>query len=298
MTAAVILLGLGGVLLLAGLAGHGVKTNWIELPPFSAPLRWVSFVIGGVLLGFGIYVALPGRPAPIVTPTTTPPGPVAPGDPPPEAPRPTVAVEGRVLDVFGNPRADVIVMTPRRYDVTDGSGRYLIDDIRLPVSPAGTTKLTVRARHGDEVAKASIRLAAEDSGKVKPAPDLLLDPTTSSIVKLCRTVDDGATRTCRDEFEDWVSFAELAKPEVCALAKVHGPEGYPRVKLTAEWYQGGEMKGTPLTREYTLSPTPLRGFLTCRQVWPGDWSLRIRTTDTELPDSRHVLAEMPFEVGG
>jgi hypothetical protein len=148
-----VLVGLGGVLVLLGLAGGGIKTKWVEVSsPLGRGIRVVSVVFGILCVGSGgILFFLDDRagvgggktvPAP---PENVEPGSSAGGKGGLEnLPRPSVS--GRVVDVFDNPREGVIVLARgiQRYGITDDKGRFVLDDV------PSTKGLVLDAFFGDE----------------------------------------------------------------------------------------------------------------------------------------------------
>jgi hypothetical protein len=320
-----VLVGLGGVLVLLGLAGGGIKTKWVEVSsPIGRGIRVVSVAFGilcvgsgGILFFLDDRAGVGGKGALEILP-----GP---------------SVSGRVVDVFDNPREGVIVLARglQRYGITDDKGRFVLDDVH---SAKG---LVLDAFYGDERDSAPVSFdvpapveseggpeggpARGTAGKSPggpassgspatraPAPGvggagivinepLVLNPVRVAAV-LCRHVEQSEQGGLRavDPFggEDVRVPLETLAPsksgdgrDLWCFVQVFGPDRYEIGRVTNlrfEWEFDGELHGKPYSQSVGVRPYGWRTRVS-KRVWAGEWILKIGTRHAEL-------ARLSFEV--
>jgi hypothetical protein len=312
-----VLVGLGGILVILGIAGGGIKTKWVEVPSqIGKGIRVLSVAFGilcvasGGLLFFFERVAggNAAGPAKVGSDKTK----SAPGGKNGAEGLPAASVSGRVVDVFDNPREGVIVLARgfQRYGISDDKGRFVLADV-----PA-LKGLALDAYYGDE--RDSVVVSFDSTAHGEPAgprgvasgaperetnlPDpLVLNPLRVEVL-LCRYVeqsDQGGLKPV-DPFsgeELRISYDSLLPPksgegrELWCFVKVFGPDRYEvgrRTDLVFEWEWGGELQGRPYTQSAGVRSFGWRTRVS-KRVWEGEWVLRVRAKHAEL-------ARLAFEV--
>jgi hypothetical protein len=316
-----VLVGLGGILVILGLAGGGIKTKWVEVSsPIGKGIRVVSVIFGILCVASGgslfFFDKISGGkvegPEKILGSSGSGKAGTAPGWKGEEENLPAAAVSGRVVDVFDNPREGVIVLArgAQRYGISDDKGRFILSGVP-PLKG-----LALDAHYGDErdSVVVSFDLAAHGEpaapkGAVSGAREreinlsdpLVLNPLRVEAM-LCRYVEqsDLGGLTPVDPFagEDLrVSYNSLLPPkggegrELWCFVKVFGPDRYEvgrRTDLVFEWEWSGETQGRPYTQSVGVRSFGWRTRVS-KRVWEGEWVLRIRAKHAEL-------ARLSFEV--
>jgi hypothetical protein len=313
-----VLVGLGGILVILGLAGGVVKTKWVEVTsPIGKGIRVVSVVFGILCVASGgsffffekIAGGKLGGPAAIEgtggaagrgkSESTSEGRSGAEG-------LPSVSVSGRVVDVFDNPREGVIVLARgfQRYGISDDKGRFILSDVP-------TLKgLAVDAHYGDERDNVVVSVdPAAGPGKGSDASDrevTLTDPMVLNPLRvealLCRYVEQSEQEGLKpvDPFsgdEPKVSYDSLQQPqsgegrELWCFVRVFGPDRYEvgrKTDLVFEWECDGELQGRPYVQSVGVRSFGWRTRVS-KKVWEGEWVLRIRAKHAEL-------ARVAFEV--
>jgi hypothetical protein len=319
-----VLVGLGGILVILGIAGGAVKTKWVEVSsPIGKGIRVVSVIFGilcvasgGSLFFFervaGGGIEGPGRIAGSGgysgsgrTQSATV-GKSGAED------LPAAAVAGRVVDVFDNPREGVIVLARgfQRYGISDEKGRFILSDV-----PA-LKGLALDAYYGEEhdsvFVSFDLTAEGEPAGQGRAAsgaperetnlPDpLVLNPLRVEAL-LCRYVEQSDQEGLKpvDPFtgeEPRISHDSLLPPksgegrELWCFVKVFGPDRYEvgrHTDLVFEWEWGGELQGRPYAQSVGVRSFGWRTRVS-KRVWEGEWVLRIRAKHAEL-------ARLAFEV--
>jgi hypothetical protein len=316
MDVPLLLAALGGLLVVLGLAGGGIKTKWVEVPsPIGKWIRVASVIFGILCVSGGtllyIYEKAVPRGAPRGGPegTEKPGGPAAAGMPGGEGgslEERGLEVSGKVIDVFGNPREGVVVLLRgrQRYGLSDGKGRYLLSGVPREGD------LALDALYGGE--KDSLSLSVElvesglPAGKIAVQEPLVLNPVTLDAV-LCRYVEHGAEGLqpvgvfggevpnipLDSLFTSGGGDSPTASSprEIWCFLKVTGPDRYEMGRTTNiffEWEWEGEPQGRPYVQAVGVRAHGWRTRV-AKRVWAGAWSLRISAAHAEL-------ARVSFEV--
>ena len=296
MDVPLLLAALGGLLVVLGLAGGGIKTKWVEVPsPIGKWIRVASVIFGILCVSGGTLLflyekAVPGRPD-------------GEGMSPEEQ---GLEVSGRVIDVFGNPREGVVVLLRgrQRYGISDGKGRYLLTGVPREGD------LALDALYGGEKDALSLSVELVESGlpagKIAVQEPLVLNPVTLDAV-LCRYVEHGAEglqpvgvfggEVPNIPLDSLFTSGGGGSPttssprEIWCFVKVTGPDRYEMGRTTNiffEWEWEGEPQGKPYAQAVGVRAHGWRTRV-AKRVWAGAWSLRISAAHAEL-------ARVSFEV--
>jgi hypothetical protein len=296
MDVPLLLAALGGLLVVLGLAGGGIKTKWVEVPsPIGKWIRVASVIFGILCVSGGTLLflyekAVQGRPD----------GEGA------SLEEQGLEVSGRVIDIFGNPREGVVILLRgrQRYGISDGKGRYLLTGVPREGD------LALDALYGGE--KDALSLSVElvepglPAGKIAVREPLVLNPVTLDAV-LCRYVEHGADglqpvgvfggEVPNIPLDSLFTSGGGDSPtpssprEIWCFVKVTGPDRYEVGRTTNiffEWEWEGEPQGKPYAQAVGVRAHGWRTRV-AKRVWAGAWSLRISAAHAEL-------ARVSFEV--
>ena len=296
MTIPIVSMVIGAVFLLLSFIEKGIEIQKVKIPGISnRRLRIISGIIGAVLIiigigsGFFIYVSPPVQ----LPPVQLPPVQLPPVQLPPP---PQVDITGKVVDIFNNPRRDVIVITRRiqHYAITDREGQYHFSNIPFQKN------ITLEAYYGKEKDNISISLSTNDIGKTVSISELLILNPIKIEPSLCKNVTSREDKRLApiDPFErdpriplDLLLLDEKDYEVIWCFAKIIGPIEYEvgkETEISYEWYCNDEIQGEPYKQSVGVSPTGWRTRAS-KKVWAGKWLLKIKTTHEDL-------AELSFEI--
>jgi hypothetical protein len=320
-----VLVGLGGILVILGLAGGVVKTKWVEVSsPIGKGIRVVSVAFGILCVASGgTFFFFEKIPAGRVGGSTAGETGGAGGTsgtgeavPPPDGRReaegpPSVSIFGRVVDVFDNPREGVIVLARglQRYGISDDKGRFILSEVPK------TKGLSLDAHYGDErdavvvdfalaaarEPEAAKEASGQPGGEVTLPDPMVLNPLRVEVL-LCRFVEQTEQEGLKPVHpfsgdEPKVSYDSLQPPksgegrELWCFVRVFGPDRYEVGRTTDivfEWEWNGEPQGKPYAQSVGVRSFGWRTRVS-KKVWEGEWVLRIGAKRAEL-------ARVAFEV--
>jgi len=206
-------------------------------------------------------------------------------------------IKGKVVDIFDNPREDVIVIIRgiQRYAITDKYGEYHISNVPF------NNIITLEAYYGNEKDTINASLDKGNIGGIENISEhLILNPIEIEAT-LCEYVDkDDKDYSIEGEFErenpriplDSLRVDEEQNlKEIWCFVIVYGPIEYQIGKNTEiryEWYYNKEIQRRPFEQQVGFNPHGWRTRAS-KKVWKGEWELIIKTKHKEL-------VKIPFEI--
>lgn len=292
----VLLIIMGGILFFIAVVGGGIKSKWVEFQQIlSSSARITSGILGVLLIITGIILSIhvfktPSSPSSSSGQTSTK------SDSTKKPDQIFLSLKGQVIDTFGNPRNDVIVIAQglTHYAITNKRGEFLISKIPLQ------NNITLQARFGSETDEMIININVE-----KPTKEInLSEPMILKPIKLetflCKQVEvqegEGINPIGVFESENYqISLSSLDSDGknkiIWCFVKVVGPAKYEvgkKTELFFEWYLNDQLQTEPFKTSVGVSPFGWRTRAS-KKVWVGKWRLKIVTKYQEL-------ANIPFEI--
>lgn len=258
-----------GFIFLALIGGSVRRIRGSEVQPLSNGIRIASSIVGVIfVIGGFLYEDFPSP-----------------------VPEPKISITGRVVDIFDNPRDDVIVIIRgiQQYAITDNDGKYYLSDVPFQ------NNITLEAYYGNEKDDINVNLSRYDPGEVVSSPKpLILKPIKVEAFFAKDVIYiEGKGFTPEGIFEEEsprISLNQLPfdkeerHREVWCFVKVIGPPKYEvgkEMELSYEWYYNNEIQDRPFKQQVGVSPLGWRTRVS-KKVWVGEWSLKIKTKHEEL----------------
>lgn len=281
MSVPVVLIVVGSIFLIFAFFGSGIKTKWGRLSrPLSKGEQIAGYIISGLFVIVGIVLFIIEQRA-LPTPDK----------------KDKLDITGKVVDIFDNPRNDIIVITKgvQRYAITDRNGQYHLSNVPFQ------SNITLEAHYGKQKDNISITLDRSNIRGTQTIHEFLTLNPIKIEVYLCTHVDDleGEGLAPRGKFEgenprislDSLSWDEEERNrEIWCFVKVFGPLEYQveKKEIFYEWYCNKELQARPYEQLIGFNPYGWRTRAS-KKVWAGQWQLVIKTKHVEL-------ARIPFEV--